>query len=85
MQMENLIRKNVMPIVVGGTNYYIEALLWKILIDNPKSDGESDEDLCVNDRLIEETSNQELHDRLKKVDPEMAEQLHPNNRRKVIR
>lgn len=22
-----------MPIIVGGTNYYIESLLWKVLID----------------------------------------------------
>lgn len=30
-------------------------------------------------------SNEELHQRLMEVDPEMARKLHPNNRRKVIR
>ena len=32
-QMERLLLENKMPIIVGGTNYYIEALLWNFLID----------------------------------------------------
>ncbi|KAK7100254.1 tRNA dimethylallyltransferase-like [Littorina saxatilis] len=31
--MENLLHENKMAIIVGGTNYYIEALLWNFLID----------------------------------------------------
>lgn len=25
--------RNKLPIIVGGTNYYIESLLWKVLLD----------------------------------------------------
>uniref|UniRef100_A0A3Q4I8R9 tRNA isopentenyltransferase 1 n=1 Tax=Neolamprologus brichardi TaxID=32507 RepID=A0A3Q4I8R9_NEOBR len=25
--------ENKLPIIVGGTNYYIESLLWKVLLD----------------------------------------------------
>lgn len=25
--------RDKLPIVVGGTNYYIESLLWKVLLD----------------------------------------------------
>ena len=35
--------------------------------------------------LAEEHGNQYLHDRLKEVDPESAEAIHPNNRKRVIR
>ncbi|TRY63565.1 hypothetical protein TCAL_11566 [Tigriopus californicus] len=31
--VEDLLRRNVMPVICGGTNYYIESLLWKVLID----------------------------------------------------
>ncbi|KAI9588899.1 hypothetical protein GQX74_007068 [Glossina fuscipes] len=31
--------KSKSPIIVGGTNYYIEALLWDILISNPTDGG----------------------------------------------
>lgn len=26
-----------LPVVVGGTNYYIESLLWKVLLDTDVS------------------------------------------------
>ncbi|KAL1450984.1 hypothetical protein WDU94_003286 [Cyamophila willieti] len=33
-QIDDIVRRNKVPIIVGGTNYYIESLLWTILIDN---------------------------------------------------
>ncbi|OXU29491.1 hypothetical protein TSAR_015844 [Trichomalopsis sarcophagae] len=74
-----------MPIIVGGTNYYIESLIWKVLVDNPnQGDFDSDEESPLKIRRIDGTSNEELHKKLMEVDPEMASRLHPNNRRKVI-
>lgn len=32
LQIDDLLAKSKIPIVVGGTNYYIESLLWKILV-----------------------------------------------------
>jgi tRNA dimethylallyltransferase len=47
--VEDLLAKSKIPIIVGGTNYYIESLMWKILIssgDRGKSDTEiSDDDV----------------------------------------
>lgn len=75
-----------MPIIVGGTNYYIESLIWKVLVDNPNQcDFDSDEESPLKIRREDGTSNEELHKKLMEVDPEMATRLHPNNRRKVIR
>lgn len=36
--IDNLLEKNQMPILVGGTNYYIESILWKVLVDPPSDD-----------------------------------------------
>lgn len=87
--MDNLVKNNKMPIIVGGTNYYIESLIWRVLVDDPKqsgSDVDSDEESSpIKVRREEDISNDELHKKLMQVDPEMADRLHPNNRRKVIR
>uniref|UniRef100_A0AAQ4QEI4 tRNA dimethylallyltransferase n=1 Tax=Gasterosteus aculeatus aculeatus TaxID=481459 RepID=A0AAQ4QEI4_GASAC len=64
-----------LPLVVGGTNYYIESLLWRVLLD------------AAPDRKLEleKLGGAELHDRLAEVDPEMAAMLHPNDKRKIAR
>lgn len=36
--IDNLLEKKKIPILVGGTNYYIESVLWKVLV-NPPRDG----------------------------------------------
>ena len=47
-QIEDLLAKGRMPIIVGGTNYYIESLLWKVLLDSDESDTSAD-DTSVDD------------------------------------
>ena len=37
--IEDLSQKGCLPVVVGGTNYFIESLLWDFLIDE-KKDGD---------------------------------------------
>ena len=32
-EVERLLREGKIPFICGGTNYYIESLLWKILVD----------------------------------------------------
>lgn len=31
--IDDLHGRNKLPLVVGGTNYYIESLLWRVLLD----------------------------------------------------
>ncbi|KAL5283358.1 TRIT1 family protein [Megaselia abdita] len=92
--IEDLLGKTKPPIVVGGTNYYIESLLWDMLVPNfEKSNSDSEEDTNSNCEEIKKLSNDEmesmsseiLHDHLKIVDPTSANRIHPRNRRKVIR
>ena len=35
--VEELLSNNRIPFICGGTNYYIESLLWKVLIDEERS------------------------------------------------
>lgn len=71
-----------MPIVVGGTNYYIESILWKILIEN---EHRPVEEIGVLPNNEHELPSETLHKRLNDVDPDMARRLHPNNKRKILR
>ena len=70
------------PIIAGGTGFYIQALLNDIDFTDQESDSAYRKEL---EALAEEHGNQYLHDRLKEVDPESAEAIHPNNRKRVIR
>uniref|UniRef100_UPI00398EF196 tRNA dimethylallyltransferase isoform X2 n=1 Tax=Pristiophorus japonicus TaxID=55135 RepID=UPI00398EF196 len=80
------------PIIVGGTNYYIESLLWNVLLDT-KEGKVCPTDGTVGNRAsspsrkeeMEKLNCQELYRRLAEVDPEMAEKLHPHDKRKVAR
>ena len=70
------------PIIAGGTGFYIQALVNDIDFTEQESDSAYRKEL---EALAEEHGNQYLHDRLKEVDPESAEAIHPNNRKRVIR
>lgn len=80
--LEEIYRNGQLPIVVGGTGFYIQALLKDIDFD--ESSGELP---CRKE--LEETARREggavLYERLKQVDPESAEEIHPNNVKRVIR
>ncbi|CDW58171.1 tRNA dimethylallyltransferase [Trichuris trichiura] len=80
--IEDIHRRNKIPVMVGGTNYYIEAMLW----DNLFLDSADSKTYYFNlPASFLSMSNEELHETLQKVDPERAAVLHPNNRRRVLR
>ena len=70
------------PIVVGGTGFYIQALLYDIDFT------ENDEDTALR-RSLEELARREgaeaLYERLRAVDPESCESIHAHNIKRVIR
>ncbi|XP_024058302.1 tRNA dimethylallyltransferase isoform X4 [Terrapene carolina triunguis] len=99
--IEDIFARETIPIVVGGTNYYIESLLWKVLVDTKEHSQRFDLGglICAPqektspspgraaDRRVEleQLDGRELHCRLSQVDPEMAAKLHPHDKRKVAR
>ncbi|XP_068924120.1 tRNA dimethylallyltransferase isoform X3 [Petaurus breviceps papuanus] len=89
--IEDIFAREKIPIVVGGTNYYIESLLWKVLINTKGETLHSSKEICKGEKVIdrkmelEKMDGNELHYQLSQVDPEMAAKLHPHDKRKVAR
>lgn len=81
-RLDHLLQPPHVPIVVGGTNYYIESIIWDDKYDFKLSIGELDP---VKKAELEQMDGQALHALLASVDPERATLLHPNARRKVLR
>lgn len=80
--MEEILSRGNIPIVVGGTGFYIQSLVYDIDFK------ENEDDKSLRHLLEEEakaSGNQILHERLKRIDPKSAEDIHPNNVKKVIR
>lgn len=76
-----LLQRGVMPLVVGGTGLYIKALLQGLFQSNPV-------DPKTRERLMKEAAENGsgiLYDRLKRVDPNTADRLHPNDTYRIIR
>ena len=80
--MEQIWAKGKVPILVGGTGFYINALLY----DNDFTETENDtsyREECY--KLAQEQGPEVLFERLKEVDPEYAEIMHANNVKRVTR
>ena len=70
------------PIIVGGTGFYIQAVLYDIDFT------ETDEDESYRHELEERAKSEGvhvLHEKLRAVDPQSAEAIHENNSKRVIR
>ncbi|KAJ9148317.1 tRNA dimethylallyltransferase [Pleurostoma richardsiae] len=79
-----------LPIVVGGTHYYLDGLLFdNHLVDDTDSIDAENGFLPTDERSavfpILEAPTEVIWKKLKEVDPVMAERWHPNNRRKIQR
>ncbi len=80
--LEEIYAKNKIPIVVGGTGFYIQALLYDIYFTENEEDTEYRKEL---EQLAMEKGAEALHDMLRMVDPESADVIHANNVKRVIR
>ena len=70
------------PILTGGTGFYIQAVLKDIDFTENEDNNEYRAQL---EALGAKEGAQVLHDMLKEVDPEAAEAIHANNMKRVIR
>lgn len=74
--------KGQIPIIAGGTGFYIQALLYDIDFT------EQDEDTALRghyEKLAAEHGNEYLHEMLQQVDPVSAQMIHANNVKRTIR
>ncbi len=80
--IDEILSKGKIPIIVGGTGFYINALIY----DNDFAEEDEDKSLRVE---LEKTAKEKgvtfLHNYLREIDPVSAEKIHENNVKRVIR
>ena len=82
LAIDDIISRGKLPVLCGGTGLYIDS----IINDTEFSDMENDPEYrnyLFN--LAQENGNQYVHDMLKEIDLQSAENVHPNNLKRVIR
>jgi len=80
--MEEIYSKGKIPIIAGGTGFYINALV------NDNVFTETDEDDSIRNKLYKDAEEYGAvfnHDKLREIDPEYASTVHPNNIKRVAR
>ena len=80
--IRDVIARGKTPIVCGGTGLYLDALLRGGLAEEADCDENYRNELNA---LAEEKGNDYVHELLRDLDPESADAIHPNNRKRVIR
>lgn len=81
--IEMIYKDGKLPIIAGGTGFYIQALLYDIDFDDDASENtEYRNELMA---LIKEKGNDFVHNMLKEVDIKSANAIHPNDTKRVIR
>ena len=80
--MEEIYAESKVPILVGGTGFYIQSVVYDI--DFTENDADTSYRNML-ERMAEEKGAEYLHDMLKIVDPKAAEEIHSNNVKRVIR
>ncbi|XAR56154.1 Adenylate dimethylallyltransferase [Bertholletia excelsa] len=88
--IDGILSRGHLPVIVGGTNYYIQALVSPFLLDDSVEDMDES---CSNDLDGDKQPGSELeigregfscsYDFLKELDPVSANRIHPNDRRKI--
>ncbi len=80
--IDDLLSRCKVPLLVGGTGLYIDSLLSSLNFEDMAVDEEYRRRLTV---CAQQQGNQAVWDMLNEVDPKLAQTLHPNNLRRVIR
>lgn len=80
--LEEIWERGHIPIVTGGTGFYIQALLYDIHFTENNEDSSLRKDL---ENYARENGAEALHSRLEEVDEKAASQIHFNNVKRVIR
>lgn len=80
--MEEIWGRGKIPILVGGTGFYIQSIVYDIDFSTEREKDGYRQQL---EQLAKERGASWLHRELEKVDPVSAQKIHPNNIKKVIR
>ena len=80
--IEEIVKNGHIPILVGGTGFYIQSVIYDIDFNN------EDDNSSVRKKLEEEydaCGADFMHEKLKKIDIVSAQTIHKNNKKRIIR
>ena len=80
--IEEIINKNKMPIVVGGTGLYVNSLRYGIDYPEVKTDLEYREEL---EKIAKKEGLKHLYEKAMQIDPEAAKNISENDKKRIIR
>lgn len=77
-KITEFINNNKIPLLVGGSGLYIDAVVKNYNFNEEKRNSKLEEE-------TKELTNEELHQILVSLNPDKAKEIHPNNRKRVLR
>ena len=80
--LEDIVARGKVPILVGGTSFYLDALLYKRTLGGAPADESVRKKY---EAIFEREGKEALFALLQEIDPASAEVLHPNDKKRVIR
>lgn len=80
--LEQIYANGQIPIIAGGTGFYIQALLYDVDFTSQESDTAFRQEM---QKFAEKNGVHALHEKLKDIDPGSYEAIHENNIKRVIR
>ncbi|MDI9230017.1 tRNA (adenosine(37)-N6)-dimethylallyltransferase MiaA [Staphylococcus caprae] len=83
--IEDIINRRKLPIIAGGTGLYIQSLLYNYAFEDETVSHEKMQIVHAQLAELEQYNNEKLHHYLASFDSESAENIHPNNRKRVLR
>lgn len=80
--LKDIVARGKVPIIVGGTSFYLDALLYKRTLGGAPADEAVRKKY---EAIFEQEGKEALFSLLQEIDPASAEVLHPNDKKRVIR
>ncbi len=80
--LKDIAARGKVPVIVGGTSFYLDALLYKRTLGGAPADESVRKKY---EKIFEREGKEALFSLLREIDPASAEVLHPNDKKRVIR
>ncbi|XP_010260618.1 PREDICTED: tRNA dimethylallyltransferase 2 isoform X1 [Nelumbo nucifera] len=89
--IDGILSRNCLPVIVGGTNYYIQALVSPFLLDDSMDNmvehclniAPDDKQADNKEDLVVDEFTSSSYNLLKELDPDSVRRIHPNDHRKI--
>ena len=83
--IKDITGRGKVPIIAGGTGLYIQSLLYNYAFEDESISDDKMKQVKLKLTELEQLNNNKLHEYLASFDKESAKDIHPNNRKRVLR